>query len=178
MPSASVQIASKVNPGDLRSCRRANVTSFISFSAESLKRVDPRSAACRHPGSEKRRSEQKPADREVNSRINSFDFEKYSLENARKGKRNDQANRGANQEQLHPMQNYESADLVRPGAKCEANADFTNAFERRVSEKPVETDGRKRERESSENGEKKTEQPLAPPGLVHSIGHRTRIEHR
>src|SRR5438874_1958067 len=44
MPSASVSTASEVKAGDLRSCRRANFRSFISFSAQSLNRIDMRGA--------------------------------------------------------------------------------------------------------------------------------------
>src|SRR6266481_5652626 len=36
MPSASVRTATRVNPGDLRSWRKANFRSFISFSQQSL----------------------------------------------------------------------------------------------------------------------------------------------
>src|SRR6476620_5474655 len=46
IPSASVSTAIKVNPGDLRSWRRANVTSFISFGAKRLNYIDAR-GACR-----------------------------------------------------------------------------------------------------------------------------------
>src|SRR6516165_8859060 len=45
MPSASVMTATAVNPGDLRSWRRANFMSFISFSSQSDDRIDARSAA-------------------------------------------------------------------------------------------------------------------------------------
>jgi len=72
----------------------------------------------------------------------------------------------------------ERANLSRTRAKCQSNADFTDAFVRRVSEKPVEADGRERKRESSKDGEKKSEQAMASPSFAHAIGHRTRIEHR
>src|SRR6266480_4100960 len=45
MPSASVSTASEVKAGDFRSWRRAKRTSFISFSAQSLNRIDMRRAA-------------------------------------------------------------------------------------------------------------------------------------
>src|SRR5262249_20752221 len=79
---------------------------------------------------------------------------------------------------MHSMRKNEHPYLRGTGTESETNADFTNAFECRVSEKPVETDGRERERECSENREKKTEQTLASPGFAHAICHRTRIEHR
>src|SRR5438034_1133814 len=47
MPSASVMTARVVNPGDLRSWRRAKRTSFISFSAQSLDWIYARGASSR-----------------------------------------------------------------------------------------------------------------------------------
>src|SRR5437773_963832 len=47
MPSASVRTATKVNPGDLRSWRRANFRSFILFGAQCLNGVDKCGAARR-----------------------------------------------------------------------------------------------------------------------------------
>src|SRR5215475_13585006 len=44
IPSASVMITTNVNPGDLRSWRRANLRSFISFGAQRLDRIDVRGA--------------------------------------------------------------------------------------------------------------------------------------
>src|SRR5947208_1241532 len=44
IPSASVSTAIKVNPGDFRSWRRANLRSFISFGAQRLNRIDVSSA--------------------------------------------------------------------------------------------------------------------------------------
>src|SRR6266550_9578721 len=47
MPRASVITASDVNPGDLRSWRRANRRSFISLCAQSLNGIDKCGAPCR-----------------------------------------------------------------------------------------------------------------------------------
>ena len=60
----------------------------------------------------------------------------------------------------------------------ETDTDFAHAFERGVSEKTIQTDGRERERESSENGEEKAEQTLCAPRLLDAIGHRANIEER
>src|SRR5215475_6053292 len=46
IPSASVTTAIDVNPGDLRSWRKANLRSFISFFAQRLNRIDEGGAAC------------------------------------------------------------------------------------------------------------------------------------
>ena len=40
MPSASVRTATRVNPGDLRSWRRANLRLFILFGAQRFNRID------------------------------------------------------------------------------------------------------------------------------------------
>src|SRR5207302_3242084 len=47
IPSASVRTATKVNPGDLRSWRRANVRSFISFGPKRDHWINAQSAARR-----------------------------------------------------------------------------------------------------------------------------------
>src|ERR1700757_3793131 len=47
MPSASVKTAINVNPGDLRSWRRANLRSFISFGAQGLDWINMCRATCR-----------------------------------------------------------------------------------------------------------------------------------
>src|SRR5947199_3401843 len=46
IPSASVRTATRVNPGDLRTWRRANFRSFISFGAERYCRIDATRATC------------------------------------------------------------------------------------------------------------------------------------
>src|SRR5206468_12056393 len=177
MPSASVRTATRVNPGELRSWRKASFRSFISFCSQRHDWINARCAACRYPRSQERRDEEKQPHAEINPRIDAFDFEKHTLQCARKSECGDQSDCRSNQEQLQSMRKHEHADLVGPSAKRETNADFTNTFDRRVSEKPVKTDGRERERESSEYGEKETEQALASPTFAHAIGHRTRIEH-
>src|SRR5213595_1128711 len=65
MPSASVRTAIKVNPGDLRSWRRANFRSFILFGAERYHRIDASRATCwdeagnqRHDAHDQRNAQQ------------------------------------------------------------------------------------------------------------------------
>src|SRR5215475_5729639 len=45
MPTASVSTARKVNPGDLRSCRRANFRSFMLLSAQCFDWINARGTA-------------------------------------------------------------------------------------------------------------------------------------
>src|SRR6266550_4623578 len=86
IPSASVSTASAVNPGDLRSWRRAKRTSFmscgvkISFCAKSDYGVDARGTARGNPRSKKCCGEKKRADSEINFWIDVFDFEKHVLQ--------------------------------------------------------------------------------------------------
>src|SRR6266536_2595917 len=54
MPSASVMITTNVNPGDLRSWRKANFRSFISFCSQSDDRIDTCSAAGWHTAGDQR----------------------------------------------------------------------------------------------------------------------------
>ena len=65
----------------------------------------------------------------------------------------------------------ERADLCRPCAQRDANADFADAFHRRVSEHAVESDAGETERERGENGKQEGEQTLGRPGFRHQIGH-------
>src|SRR4029453_10131431 len=55
MPSASVMITTNVNPGDLRSWRRANLRSFISFGPQRLNRIAVGGAPCRQQTREQSR---------------------------------------------------------------------------------------------------------------------------
>src|SRR4029078_7971112 len=80
MPSASVSTASNVNPGDLRSWRRANFRSFISFWPQSDNWIDACRGAGWNPGSENCRDEQKRADGQINSRIYPSHVEKQALQ--------------------------------------------------------------------------------------------------
>src|SRR5438477_6001362 len=79
IPSASVSTATRVNPGDLRSWRKANFRSFMLFSAQSDDWIDARSAACWNPGRQECGREKKRNDANVNSRLDPFDFEKHAL---------------------------------------------------------------------------------------------------
>src|SRR5436309_10996232 len=65
IPSASVRTATRVNPGDLRTWRRANFRSFISFGAERYRRIDATRATCwdeagnqRHDADDQRNAQQ------------------------------------------------------------------------------------------------------------------------
>src|SRR5215211_1518957 len=83
MPSASVRTATRENPGDLRSWRRANFRSFISFCPQRDDWINARCAASRNPGSEARRGEKKRAHAKINSQVETAYFKQYGLQCAR-----------------------------------------------------------------------------------------------
>src|SRR6266550_5821191 len=74
MPRASVITASDVNPGDLRSWRRAKRRSFISFSAQSLNGIDMRGAPRRKKTGKERGGDQHHARNEKGKWIAWTDF--------------------------------------------------------------------------------------------------------
>src|SRR5439155_14498280 len=69
MQSASVSTATKVNPGDLRSCRRANRRPFISFGTQSLNWIDKCGTPRRNQTREQRRKCQHDRGRAKQERI-------------------------------------------------------------------------------------------------------------
>src|SRR5215469_6944233 len=75
IPSASVRTATKVNPGDLRSWRKANLRSFMSFGSESNDWIHARSAPRRDPRRKESLFEKKGADPEIDSWVESVDVE-------------------------------------------------------------------------------------------------------
>src|SRR4029450_3232537 len=79
MPSASVLTTTNVNPGDLRSWRKANLRSFISLSASRLNRVDTCGAPRRNETRRGRDQCQHSCNCEIDRRIEHVDFEKDVL---------------------------------------------------------------------------------------------------
>src|SRR5262245_24329157 len=74
IPTASVSTARKVNPGDLRSCRRANFRSFMLFSAQCFDWINTRGAACGKKTGKERGESQYHARNEKGERIAWTDF--------------------------------------------------------------------------------------------------------
>src|SRR5438132_7392961 len=178
IPSARVRTVTKVNPGDLRSWRRAKRRSFMSFGAQCDNWIDARSAARRQPRSEEGRSKKEESNSEIDSRIDPLHFEEHALQRARERKSAEQTNDRANQKQMHSVRKNEHADLGRARAQRKANTDFTDAFERGIGEQSIKTDSRQHQRESSKNGKEKGQETLRAPGLADAIAHRPGIEYR
>src|SRR5215468_2643181 len=69
MPSASVMITINVKPGDLRSWRRANLRSFISFGAQRNHWIDARGAQGGQEACENRDDREEHSHAAVNQRV-------------------------------------------------------------------------------------------------------------
>src|SRR5437773_1471331 len=74
MPSASVMTTTNVNPGDLRSWRKANLRSFMSLSAQCLNRIDMRGSTRRKKTGEECGHTEQHAGRNKGKRIAWADF--------------------------------------------------------------------------------------------------------
>src|SRR4029453_10385528 len=82
MPSASVMTTTDVNPGDLRSCRRANFRSFMLFSAQCFYWINMRGAARRYKTRDERGGDQDHTRGDKGERIAGADFVQDFCENA------------------------------------------------------------------------------------------------
>src|SRR5947207_5562289 len=88
MPNARVMTTTAVNPGDLRSWRKAKRISFILKSTELFHsqchhRIDSTGAARRYPAREYGCREHDRGNAEINSRVSAARFEKHALEKTR-----------------------------------------------------------------------------------------------
>src|SRR4029077_11542851 len=86
IPSASVRTATKVNPGDLRSWRKASFRSFMSLGAERLDWIDMRGATRGHQTSEERRTHEHDRGRANRQRIVGRNLVKLRGQEATDGK--------------------------------------------------------------------------------------------
>src|SRR5918996_6625873 len=80
MPMASVMTASNVNPGDLRSWRRANRRSFMSFSAQGVDWIDQCRASRRNETRRGPDEGEQCRHRKINRWIKRVDLEEDVLE--------------------------------------------------------------------------------------------------
>src|SRR6478609_7185177 len=111
IPSASVTTAINVNPGDFRSCRRANLRSLILFCAQRDYRIDAHGAAgwyqtCKQSGDGKScggNGNQK--------RIMRRDLVKLSRDEMTCSKRSGKADYQPEQNRIHPLLNHESQNI-------------------------------------------------------------------
>src|SRR5438034_9343530 len=109
MPSASVTTATKANPGDLRSWRKANFKSFISLGTKCLNRVDTCGAARRNKTGNRCNEREQAGDGEIDGRIEWIHFE----ENIFQSGRHDNS-----QQQSSPTRSERKSDHQLPRALC------------------------------------------------------------
>src|ERR687891_301122 len=76
IPSPSVRIATNVNPGDLRSWRKANLRSFMSFGAQCLNRIDLSRTLRRDQACEDSDEREEQCHADVNERVERMHREK------------------------------------------------------------------------------------------------------
>src|SRR4029077_17157781 len=93
IPSASVSTARRVNPGDLRSWRRANFRSFISFGANGDNWIDPRGTARRQQTPDESHCSPDQRDDEHRAHVGGADPEQETLKQMRRNKNTDKSER-------------------------------------------------------------------------------------
>src|SRR5690348_4224711 len=86
MPSASVTMATKVKPGVLRSWRKANFKSFMSFVSQRNHRIDSHRATRRKPGGDQGRATEKDCNDGVNRKVGWADTIEQARHQTRDGK--------------------------------------------------------------------------------------------
>src|SRR5205823_12391250 len=105
-------------------------------------------------------------------------FKQNRLRRAQDPNRDDESTRRSKQKQIHSVGKNERSNLRRLRAERETDPDFGHALKRSISEKAVETDRGKQEREAGKNREEKTQETMRSPGFLDAIKHRTRIVDR
>src|SRR6266481_7061842 len=135
IPSASVTTAINVNPGDLRSWRRANLRSLILLCAQRDYRIDAYGAAgwyktgkqsgdgkhCRSNGNQKR--------------IMRRDLVKLSRDEMTRAKRGGKADYQSEQDGIHSLFHHESQNICDLRAERHAHSDFGRSLFVRVSDR-------------------------------------------
>src|SRR5438270_4827988 len=140
MPSASVMIAIAVNPGDFRSCRRANFRSFMLFSAQSDDWIDARSAACWNKTRKQSGNGKSCGSNGNQNRIVRRDLVKLSRDEMTRAKRGGKADYQAEQNRIHPLFHHELQNICDLRAERHAHSDFARSLFDRISDRAVNSD--------------------------------------
>src|SRR5262245_44075997 len=109
MPSASVMITTNVNPGDLRSWRKAKRMSFsmeVSFRSQRDDWIDPRRAARRHAAGDQSDEYQGSYRCDHSPRIDCAHVVKQRHQCATGSNRTDESNSNADCNQCHALAEY------------------------------------------------------------------------
>src|SRR5215510_6394693 len=155
MPSARVMITTNVNPGDLRSCRRAKRMSFNmevirssgSFGSQRDDWIDARSAAGWHAARDQSDEYQRNYGCDHSSGIDCAHVVKQRHQRAAGSKCTDQSNSNADCNQCHALAKHELENVCALCAERHANTKLASALCDRERHHAVKTHAGEDERE-------------------------------
>src|SRR4029450_11412755 len=110
MPSESVMITTNVNPGDLRSWRRAKRTSFnmeVSFGSKRDDRIDPCGTSGWHAAGDQSHAPQRKYGYDYSSGVNRPHVVKQRHQRAAGSNRTEESNPNADCNQCHALAKHE-----------------------------------------------------------------------
>src|SRR5438876_7788904 len=140
IPSASVRTATKVNPGDLRSWRRVNLRSLISFGAQRDYRIDACGAAGWYKTRKQSGNGKSCGSNGKQNRIVRRDLVKLSRDEMTRAKRGGKADYQAEQNRIHPLFHHELQNICDLRAERHAHSDFARSLFDRISDRAVNSD--------------------------------------
>src|SRR5437764_6120665 len=171
MPSASVRTATRVNPGALRSWRRANLRSLILFCAQRDYRIDAYGTAGRYETGKQRGDGKSSGSNGNQKRITRRDLVKLSRDEMTRAKRGGKADYQPEQNRSHPLFHHELQNICDLRAERHAHSDFARSLFDRISDRAVNSDDREQQRNTGKRAEQSHRQPLFTERL-----HNNRIE--
>src|SRR5437773_11047107 len=150
MPSASVRTATKVNPGDLRSWRRANFRSFILFGAQCLNGVDKCGAARRDQTRHQCGDGQYNCGGTEQKWIVWRNLIKLSSDQPTERECRNDSDDQADNHRSHSLIHNQTQHVAGLSAERHAHADFAGALLDAVRDRAVNSNGREEERDPGE----------------------------
>src|SRR4029077_14593645 len=171
MLNASVKTATRVNPGDLRSWRKANLRSLMLFCAQRDDRIDACGAAGWYQTGKQSGDGKSCGSNGNQKRIVRRDLVKLSRDEMTRAKRGSKADYQPKQNRIHPLFHHESQNICDLRAERHAHSDFCRSLFDRVSDRAVNSDDREQRRNTGKRAEQSHRQPLLTELL-----HNNRIE--
>src|SRR5207244_1756069 len=176
IPSASVSTATRANPGDLRSWRKASLKSFMLLGAQSLNRVDTCGTArweqTRHQ-CDRREQNCCAAEQHWIVRRNLIELRRDQL--AERERRNNAEHEPAHH-RLHSLAHDESQDIACLRPERHADADLPGSLLDSVSDCAVNPDAGEEQSDSGKNSEQPHHQTRLAKRFrddrVHRLRHR------
>src|SRR6476659_8871891 len=160
MPSASVNTAIRVNPGDLPSWRKANLRSLILFCAQRDYRIDAHGAAGWYKTGKQSGDGKSCGGNGNQKRIMRRDLVKLSRDEMTRAKRGGKADYQPKQNRIHPLFHHEPQNICDLRAERHAHSDFVCSLFDRVSDRAVNSDDREQQRNTGKRAEQSHRQPL------------------